>query len=121
MKPAEGARISSPFFACGGGRGGLGREASHGSNEAPPDAFTIMAAAQEQHRSILDAIRHREGERAEALACERSRSTRKYLRMALNADPNQIKFPGFSLVRRTANRSCAAGHRADHEEFAARV
>jgi DNA-binding FadR family transcriptional regulator len=29
-----------------------------------------MAVAQEQHRSIVDAIRNREGKRAEALAYE---------------------------------------------------
>jgi hypothetical protein len=44
-----------------------------------------MAAAQEQHRSIVDAIRNREGKRAEALGCEHSRSAWQYLRIVLDA------------------------------------
>ena len=65
-----------------------------------PGAARIMATAQEQHRSIVDAIRHREGKRAEALACEHSRSAWSYLRVALNAAPPLNQFPGFGLIRR---------------------
>jgi GntR family transcriptional regulator of vanillate catabolism len=63
-----------------------------------PDAIKIMCAAQQQHRNILEAIRSREGKRAEALACEHSRSAWNYLRMALAS--NSLQFPGHSLVRR---------------------
>jgi GntR family transcriptional regulator, vanillate catabolism transcriptional regulator len=61
-------------------------------------AIRINRAAQEQHRSIVEAIRNREGKRAEALTCEHSRSAWNYLRMALESD--SVQFPGRSLVRR---------------------
>jgi len=69
-----------------------------------PEAATIMATAQEQHRSILEAIRHREGRRAEALACEHSRSAWKYLRMALSDNMNELPFPGRGLIQPNAPR-----------------
>jgi GntR family transcriptional regulator, vanillate catabolism transcriptional regulator len=63
-----------------------------------PDAVRIMVAAQAQHRSIVEAINDREGKRAEALACEHSRSAWNYLRIALVS--GSLRFPGHSLIRR---------------------
>ena len=68
-----------------------------------PEAVRIMVAAQEQHRSILEAICAREGKRAEALAYEHARSAGKYLRVVLEHDADQ-KFPGYSLIRRADSR-----------------
>ena len=71
------------------------------TGSARPHAVTIMASAQEQHRSILEAISNREGKRAEALACEHSRSAWKYLRVAFESRDSEMNFPGASLIRRS--------------------
>lgn len=65
-----------------------------------PGAATIMAVAQEQHRSIVEAIRNREGKRAEGLAIEHSRCAWKYLRLALDGREPLDQFPGLSLIRK---------------------
>lgn len=69
-----------------------------------PGASVIMAVAQEQHRSILDAIRNREGKRAEALTIEHSRCAWKYLRLALDARTPLNQFPGLSLIRKRGSQ-----------------
>jgi len=55
--------------------------------------------AEEHHRSIVDAIEHREGARAESLAREHVRITRRHLEKAL-ADRNFLEnIPGACLIK----------------------
>ena len=59
----------------------------------------FVPIAEEQHRAILDAIEHREGSRAEGLAREHARLTRRNLEEAL-ADPKTLKnIPGACLIK----------------------
>lgn len=46
-----------------------------------------LAAAQEQHRSIIEAIRNREGFRAESLAREHARAARRNVEFLLSHEP----------------------------------
>jgi GntR family transcriptional regulator of vanillate catabolism len=64
-----------------------------------PEAVIIMRNAQAQHRAIIEAIRNREGKRAEAITNEHSRSAWQYLRIAFNEHGAEIKFPGLDLRR----------------------
>jgi len=61
-----------------------------------PEGFAI---SHEQHRAIVDAIEHRQGTRAEAVAREHSLATRHNIEMAL-ADTSILSgVPGASLIR----------------------
>lgn len=58
-----------------------------------------LTRAQYQHRAILDAIRAREGARAEALAREHARLARENLEHVMKADRNlAARVPGLALV-----------------------
>jgi GntR family transcriptional regulator of vanillate catabolism len=64
-----------------------------------PGAKQIRPIAEEHHRALLDAIEHREGARAESIAREHSRLTRRNLEEALS-DRNQIEtMPGVHLIK----------------------
>lgn len=56
----------------------------------PSETLRILQISQEQHRSILDAIKNRESARAEALTQEHSRSAWKFLKAVFEkeAQPN---------------------------------
>lgn len=70
--------------------------------EVVPDFTASLMRAQGQHRAILEAIEHREGARAEALAREHARLARKNLAYLKNADPRlATRVPGLSLVTGT--------------------
>jgi GntR family transcriptional regulator of vanillate catabolism len=59
----------------------------------------IMPVGEEHHRALVDAIEHREGARAEGLAREHARLTRRHLEAAL-ADQNFVEtLPGARLVK----------------------
>jgi len=62
--------------------------------------FPVSALlGQQQHRSILEAIAHREGARAEALAREHARLARENLDNLLQMEPGlAATIPGLSLV-----------------------
>ncbi|MBK7014275.1 MAG: GntR family transcriptional regulator [Sulfuritalea sp.] len=62
---------------------------------------TILVISNEQHRSIVQAIRNREGTRAQAIAIEHSRSAWKYLEIMFSGQPLQALrgVPGLSMVR----------------------
>lgn len=75
---------------------------------ASPSAFVVVQAtsprardmfivAQSQHRQLLDAIRRREGARAEALAREHCRIAQANLRDAIR-DRNGQQLPGVGLI-----------------------
>ncbi len=68
-----------------------------------PGAAAIMVVAQEQHRSIVEAIRNREGKRAEALVVEHARCAWKYLQLAMDAHEPLDRFPALSLIRKGAS------------------
>ncbi len=64
-----------------------------------PDFQTSLVVAQAQHRAIYDAIRKREGARAEAVAREHARLARHNLEYVLKDKPNLVEqVPGLSLV-----------------------
>ena len=64
-----------------------------------PQAGTV---AVEHHRSIMEAIENREGARAESLAREHSRVSRRNLTRALQDKELSGRVPGFSLLKTTA-------------------
>lgn len=64
-----------------------------------PDFHASLRLAQAQHWAIFDAIRHREGARAEAMTREHARLARKNLDFVTRTQPNLIEqVPGLSLV-----------------------
>lgn len=67
--------------------------------EVIPDFFRSLIRAQAQHRAILEAIRDREGARADALAREHARLARQNLAFLTSAEPRIAnRIPGLSLV-----------------------
>jgi GntR family transcriptional regulator of vanillate catabolism len=73
------------------------------SRSNSPHVRGILYVSQEQHRSIVDAIRNRQGTRAESLAIEHSRSAWKYLELALRDDETVAEWPSLALLRRRAS------------------
>lgn len=63
-----------------------------------PGIKNILLFSNEQHRSIVDAIRNRQGTRAESITIEHSRSAWKYLKLAL-AGQALWQAPGINLVQ----------------------
>lgn len=67
--------------------------------ELIPDFSASLLRAQHQHRAILEAIRAREGARAEHLAREHARLARRNLDYLANAGPAvATRVPGLSLL-----------------------
>lgn len=67
--------------------------------ELIPDFNASLVRAQDQHRAIIEAIRDREGARAEHLAREHARLARRNLDYLANAGPGvAIRVPGLSLL-----------------------
>ena len=69
-----------------------------------PDARDALVVAQAQHRAVLDAIRRREGARAESLMREHARNAHANLRAALADHGSWQRVPGASLIRRRPTR-----------------
>ncbi len=69
-------------------------------DKADIDAFRrSLFVAQDQHRTIVQAIRNREGARAEALAREHARLARRNLDYLINEQPGLMgRLPGLALV-----------------------
>jgi GntR family transcriptional regulator, vanillate catabolism transcriptional regulator len=67
-----------------------------------PRAPQILAVAHDHHRSIVEAIEHRQGARAEALAREHSRMTRGNVEFALSDTTILSNVPGASLIKMPA-------------------
>ena len=58
-----------------------------------------LVCAQQQHRDIVDAIAHREGSRAEALAREHARLAWRSLQYVMTQKPEFAeRVPGLALV-----------------------
>jgi GntR family transcriptional regulator, vanillate catabolism transcriptional regulator len=68
------------------------------------DARDHLIVAQQQHRSVLDAIQAREGARAEALMREHARNARHNLKRAMADHRTWQQLPGAGLVRRRSPR-----------------
>ena len=67
--------------------------------EMIPDFRESLRRAQHQHRAIFDAIRDREGARAEALAREHARLARSNLEYVMREAPGLAgKVPGLALI-----------------------
>lgn len=64
-----------------------------------PRAPQVFAISHEHHRAIVEAIEHREGARAEALAREHSRMTRRSVEFALSDSSILSNVPGASLIK----------------------
>jgi len=64
-----------------------------------PRAAEIITIGQEHHHSIVEAIEHRQGTRAEALAREHARLARRNLEAALQDQEVLSAVPGGALVR----------------------
>jgi GntR family transcriptional regulator of vanillate catabolism len=70
-----------------------------------PRARDVLVVAQDQHRSLLEAIRRHEGARAEAIAREHARIARHNLGEVLQSQHALSQMPGAGLlVRRRARR-----------------
>ncbi len=70
-----------------------------GGQELIPDFNASLRRAQDQHRAIIEAIRAREGTRAEHLAREHARLARRNLDHLANAGPGVAnRVPGLSLL-----------------------
>ena len=65
-----------------------------------PEARTILTVAQDQHRSVVEAIEKRQGARAEALMREHARLAGRNLQLALVNHGTLDRLPGASLIRR---------------------
>jgi GntR family transcriptional regulator of vanillate catabolism len=70
------------------------------SGSGRPEVRLILTVAQDQHRSILEAIRNRQGTRAQALTFEHSFQATKYLRLALETEKSIENVPILRLIRR---------------------
>jgi GntR family transcriptional regulator of vanillate catabolism len=71
------------------------------SDRDPAEATTEAIVALDQHRAIVEAIEHRQGTRAEAVAREHARVALRSLTRALQNTELFNKVPGASLVKRT--------------------
>ncbi len=69
-----------------------------------PRARDVLVVAQDQHRALIDAIRRREGARAEALAREHARIAQHNLGEVLQSQQALGQMPGAGLIRRRARR-----------------
>ena len=67
-----------------------------------PLARDMFIVAQDQHREVLDAIRRREGARAEAIMREHSRIAQRNLRDAVKYQHIE-KLPGVGLIRKSGS------------------
>jgi GntR family transcriptional regulator of vanillate catabolism len=65
-----------------------------------PQARDVLVVAQDQHRSVLDAIERREGARAENLMREHARIAHRNLSEALANRQAMQRLPGAGLIRR---------------------
>ena len=66
--------------------------------ELIPDFVNSLSRAQGQHRALLEAIRNREGTRAEALAREHARLARANLEHVLETPGLATRVPGLALI-----------------------
>ena len=64
-----------------------------------PESRQILVIAQEQHRSMVEAVERREGARAEALGREHSRVARRNLEIVFQDRATFADMPGGALVR----------------------
>jgi GntR family transcriptional regulator of vanillate catabolism len=64
-----------------------------------PELHKNLVAGHTQHHDILDAIRNREGTRAQALTLEHARSSWKYLRLVIHNHDSSRDVPALRLIR----------------------
>jgi GntR family transcriptional regulator, vanillate catabolism transcriptional regulator len=69
-----------------------------------PRAAEMIIVGQEQHNAILEAVEHRQGTRAEALAREHAQLSRRNLELVLNDERIRNYVPGASLILVSSNR-----------------
>ena len=64
-----------------------------------PAAVSIMKVGHEQHRSMVEAIQSRQGTRAESVAREHARLSRRTIEIALNDTHMKSRMPWGGLIR----------------------
>ena len=69
-----------------------------------PRARDVLVVAQDQHRGLLDAIRRREGARAESIAREHARIAQHNLGEVLQSQHALGRMPGAGLIKRRSRR-----------------
>lgn len=69
-----------------------------------PEAHRLLTVAQDQHRCVAEAIRGREGARAEAIMREHARLARRNLEAAFGNQRMLELVPGSALIRRREGR-----------------
>jgi len=69
-----------------------------------PQAAEMIIVGQEQHHAILEAVEHRQGTRAEALAREHAQLSRRNLELALSDERIRNYVPGAALILSGSNR-----------------
>lgn len=67
--------------------------------KALPEAKEMIPIAQEHHRALIDAIEHREGARAEGIAREHARLTRRHIDAALEDWSFLETLPGARMIK----------------------
>lgn len=65
-----------------------------------PESRVILNIAQDQHRSVVEAIEQREGARAQAIMCEHPRLAMRNLQIAMRNQQAFDMVPGAALIRR---------------------
>ena len=63
-----------------------------------PRAAEMIVVGREQHHAILEAVEHRQGTRAEALAREHAQLSRRNLEISLNDEAIRSYVPGSPLI-----------------------
>jgi GntR family transcriptional regulator of vanillate catabolism len=66
-----------------------------------PEAGLVLTIAQDHHRSVVEAIEQRQGERAESLMREHARLAHRNLQFALRDQEQLVRIPGGGLIERS--------------------
>ncbi len=66
-----------------------------------PEAGLVLTIAQDHHRSVVEAIAQRQGERAESLMREHARLAHRNLQFALRDREQLVQIPGGGLIERS--------------------
>lgn len=64
-----------------------------------PDAVSLMKVGHDQHQAIVEAIQNRQGSRAESVAREHARLSRRTIELALSDSHMKSRMPWGTLIR----------------------
>jgi GntR family transcriptional regulator of vanillate catabolism len=83
-----------------------------------PESREILVIAQSHHRALVEAIEHREGTRAEAIAREHARIARRNLEIVLANREVLERVPGASLISLPGSKGAREGEDREQVEAA---